>query len=264
MSSQSKQSQISSSASILHALLKSAWSIDGKTSSRAVWTQALGCEGSGSSEVVERIGHLMTLFSDVRQDLAILDVGKTEKYRKVLDKFQSIFIEQSVLSGYWHDIQPLIGEDTFDLLEACGEALERSAQNIIQLAPEEIDSMRQAIQELVNNILDCKEIEDLLKQDLINQLTKISDALIHYRVRGSVGLVKACEEVTGNLFTNLWEYTSAGKEQVSKVLGFAMLVGRSVRDIKSAKELPGMLNDLTHFLSKGVEIIQHILPQAPL
>jgi hypothetical protein len=209
------------------------------------------------------MGSLMALFNDVRQDLAILDVGKTEKYRKVLDKFQSIFLEQSVLSGQWQNIKLLIGEDTFDLLEACGEALERSTQNVIQLAPEEIDSMRQAIQELINNILDCKEIEDVLKQDLINQLNKISDALIHYRVRGSVGLVKACEEVKGNLFTNLWEQTSAGKDQVSKVLGFVMLVGRSVRDIKSAKELPGILNDLTHFLSKGVEIIQHILPQGP-
>jgi hypothetical protein len=263
MSSKKNQSQISSSASILRALLENAWKCDGKTPSREVWTQVLGCESSEPSEVVEKMGYLMTLFNDVRQDLTISDVGETGKYRRALDKFQSIFIEKQVLSGYWQDIQPLIGEETFDVLEACGEALERSTQNIIQLAPEEIDSMRQAIQELISNILDCQDIEDDLKQDLINQLNKISDALIHYRVRGSVGLVKACEEVTGNLFTNLWEQTIAGREQVSKVLGFVMFVGRSVRDIKSAKELPGMLNDLTHVLSKGVEIIQHLLPQGP-
>lgn len=248
-------SQITSSGKQLHSLLHQAWSREGKSPAREVWAAVLGGNSNNGAEISEKLSYFIELFNDVRDDIKSLENTNIHKYLRTLDFIQTVLMNQALLDAQWQTIKSQISQDSLDLVESCGEAIESRNKGVCEVTPEELQDLQKIIKDLTDEILNS-EIDIATKGFLVNELRKIEDVILNYRIRGSNGLVKVSEEVAGKILVRWSKFLDPAKEAAGKVAALVLTIGRTNRDVESAGKLAG---NLKNWIDSGVEVIKHFL-----
>lgn len=248
-------SQITSSGKQLHSLLQKAWNKEGKAPAREIWAIVLGGDPNNAAQISEKLSYFIELFNDVRDDIKSLENTNIHKYLRTLDSVQTVLMNQALLDTQWQSIKSQISQQSLDLIESCGEAIEARAKGVCEVAPEELQELQKIIKDLVDEILNS-EIDATTKAFLINELRKIEDEILNYRIRGSSGLAKVSEEVAGKILVRWGKFLDPAKESAGKVAALVLTIGRATRDVESAGKLAG---NLKNWIDGGVEAIKHFL-----
>src|SRR6476646_3881563 len=234
--------QITSSGKQLHNLLQQAWSKEGKAPAREVWAKVLGGNSNNSAEISEKLSYFIELFNDVRADIKSLENTNINKYLRTLDLIQTILMNQALLDTQWQSIKSQISQESLDLIESCGEAIEARNKGVCEVTPEELQDLQKIIKDLIDEILNS-EIDIATKGFLVNELRKVEDVILNYRIRGSNGLARVSEEVAGKILVRWSRFLDPAKEVAGKVAALVLTIGRTTRDVESAGKLAGNLKN---------------------
>ncbi|MBD2487044.1 hypothetical protein [Aulosira sp. FACHB-615] len=249
-------SEITSSGKKLYSLLKEAWDEDEsnhtqkKVWAKNIWAKVLGADASSNTDISAKLGQLIVLLNDVKNDIQSLEIPNKDKFLKALDKIQVLILSKNMLDDEWFSIKGKITEETLDLIDACGDLLAAKSNKLIEVLPHDLEKLQQEIRKLQDNIRDSA-IDKESKIFLINELRKIEDSIICYRIRGSSGLSKASEEVSGGI---LMKYSNMSKkvcDEALKVINIAIKTNSMVSVGERISKLPESLKELLPLLPPG-------------
>ncbi len=243
-------SDITSSGKKLYSILKEAWDEDGNKHTVKVWAKVLGADASNLADLSIKIGQLIVLLNDVRNDINSLDITNFDKFIKPIDKIQIFFLSNQIFHQNWLDIKGQITEETLDLIDACGDLLAAQSKGVRELSPTELEKLQQEIRNLQDEIRDS-DIEKETKIFLINELRKIEELILHYRIRGSSGLAKVSEEVSGGIFIKWVELSEKAREVAGKVMNFAIKTNSMISVAERLSKLPEGLKEILPLLLPG-------------
>ena len=239
-----------SSGKQLYNLLKQAWDEDEKQHVRNVWVKVLGAVPNDTFDMSNKLNHLFQLFKNVRDDIQEINIGNKEQYLKALNKIESVLMNNSLLGVEWKVIRANIGEETLDLIEACGDLITSQAGGFNEISSEELEELQKQIRNLQDEIRNS-EIEKKTKLFLINELRKIEDAILNYQIKGSSGLNKVSTEVTGGIVLNWSQMSQTAKEKGKQIIDLALKVSGI---ISLCEKLPKLL--------EGAKEVLALLPSA--
>lgn len=244
-------SEVTNSAKQLYNILREARTKDGQTATHNVWIEILGVDNSSHTDIHFKLGDLMSLFNNTRNDIRQLHYFNTTKFLKALDKLQAVVINSATkLSSSWGSLKDQIEEETLELIDACGDLLIAQSKILQEISPKELQELQQQIRDLQDEIINS-DIDSETKQFLINELRKIEDAILNYRVRGASGIVQVSEEVTGKTLIKGLQLFDKAREMTGKVINLAIKVNSLASVGERLHNLPEGLKDLTKFLPPG-------------
>lgn len=235
-----------SSGKQLYNLLKQAWDEDQKLPARNVWAKVLGANND-TADISDKLSYLFELFNNVKDDIQGIDINRKEKYLNALSKIQQVLMRSNLTGSNWVDIKSSIGEETLDLIDACGDLITSHAGAFNEISYEELEELQKQIRNLRDEILNS-EIEKKTKCFLINELRKIEDTILNYQIIGSSGLSKVSREVVGGIAFNCSQMSQTAKEKAMKIVDFALKVSGMIglcekvpKLLEGAKEVLALL-----------------------
>ncbi len=208
-----------SSGKQLYNLLKQAWDEDETQHVKNVWVKVLGAVPNDTFDMSNKLNHLFQLFQNVRDDIQGIDIGKQEKYLKALNKIESVLMNNSLLGVEWKVIRANIGEETLDLIDACGDLITSQTGGFNEISSQELEELQKQIRNLQDEIRDS-EIDKETKIFLINELRKIEYAILNYQIIGSSGLSKVSTEVTGGIVIKSSQMLQKAREHTMRIIDF--------------------------------------------
>ena len=225
-----------SSGKQLYNLLKQAWDEDEKQHVQNVWAKVLGANND-TADISDKLSYLFELFNNVKDDIQGIDINRKEKYLNALSKIQQVLMRSNLTGSNWASIKSGIGEETLDLIDACGDLITSQAGGFNEISSEELEELQKQIRNLQDEICNS-EIEKATKLFLINELRKIEDAILNYQIIGSSGLNKVSSEVTGGIVFNCSQMSQTAKEKAMEIIDFALKVNGM---ISLSEKLPKLL-----------------------
>jgi gas vesicle protein len=243
-------SDITSSGKKLYSILKEAWNEDGKKHIVNVWVKVLGADASNVADISIKLGQLIVLLDEVRDDIKDLEISNIQKFVNALNKIQIFLLTNQILSVEWGTIKGQITEETLDLIDACGDLLAAQTKGFRELSPIELEELQQEIRNLQDEIRDS-DIEKETKIFLINELRKIEELILNYRIRGSSGLAKVSKEVSGGILIKWFQMSEKAKEVAGKVINVAIKTNSMINVAERLSKLPEGLKDILPLLLPG-------------
>ena len=236
------------SAKQLYNLLKPAWD-NGQDSTFRVWDKLLKANDTNSKYY--NLTLILALFNDVRNDIERIDINGQKKYLKALDKIQSVLMSSDLFmsESSWLSITDKagVGEETLDLIDACGDLIISQTQGLNEISPEELEEIQKQIRNLQDEIRNS-DIEKETKIFLINELRKIEDAILNYQIRGSNGLSKVSREVTGGIAFNWSQMPQKAQEKGKQIIDLALKVNGMISLSERLTKLPEGLKEVLAIL----------------
>lgn len=239
-----------SSGKKLYNLLKQAWDEDEKQPTKHVWAKVLGVNPRDTFDVSDKLSNLFELFNDVRDDIQGIDINRPEKYLNALSKIQYILMCNNLMTTTWGSIKPDIGEETLDLIDSCGDLIISNTQGLYEISPEQLEGVQQQIRDLQDEIRNS-EIDKETKVFLTNELRKIEDAILNYQIRGSSGLDKISNQVTGGIMFKLPQMRQKAQEMGKQVIDVALKVNGIITLSEKLAKLPEGLKEILPVLLPG-------------
>lgn len=243
-------SDITTSGKKLYSILKEAWDEDGNKHTVKVWAKVLGADASSIADLSIKIGQLIVLLNDVRNDINSLEINNFDKFLKPIDKIQIFFLTNQIFHHNWVDIKGQITEETLDLIDACGDLLAAKSKGFREISPTELEKLQQEIRNLQDEIRDS-DIDKETKMFLINELRKIEELILNYRIRGSSGLAKVSEEVSGGILIKWFQMPEKAKVLAGKVINLAIKTNSMISVAERLSKLPESLKDILPLLLPG-------------
>ncbi|MDZ8054164.1 MAG: hypothetical protein RMX68_017245 [Aulosira sp. ZfuVER01] len=242
--------QSTSSGKKIYSILKKAWNEDGKIHIVQVWAKVLEADPSNQADISIKIGYLIELFNNLRNDIDSLDISNKEKFLKPLNKIQIVLLNSPLLNANWADIKGQIAEETLDLIDACGDLIIAQNKGFYEILPSELEELQQQIRNLQDEIREA-EIDKDTKVFLINELRKIEDVILNYQIRSSSGLSKVSEEVIGGTFVKWLQLLEKPREMAGKVINIAIKTNSMINVSERLSKLPEGLKDIVPLLLPG-------------
>lgn len=243
-------SDITSSGKKLYSILKEAWDEDGNEHTVKVWAKVLGADASNIAELSTKIGQLILLLNDVRNDINGLEITNFDKFIKPIDKIQVFFLSNQMFNQNWVAIKGQVTEETLDLIDACGDLIAAQSKGFREISPTELENLQQEIRNLQDEIRDSG-IDKETKIFLINKLRKIEELILNYRIRGSSGLAKVSEEVSGGTLIKWFQMPEQTKGLAGKVINLAIKTNSMISVTERLSKLPEGLKDILPLLLPG-------------
>lgn len=243
-------SDISSSGKKLYSILKEAWNEDGEKHIVNVWVKVLGGDASNLADISVKLGQLIVLLNEVRNDIKDLEISNIDKFLKALDKIQIVILSNQIFSVKWGIVKAQITEETLDLIDACGDLLAATAKGLREVSPIELEELQEEIRDLQDEIRDS-DIEKETKIFLINKLRKIEELILNYRIRGSSGLAKVSEEVSGGILIKWAQMSEKAREWAGKVITVAIKTNSMISVAERFSKLPEGLKEILPLLLPG-------------
>lgn len=236
-----------SSAKQLYNLLKQAWD-NGHDSTFYVWDRLL--KTNDTNNKYYNLTYVFTLLNDVRDDIERIDINGKNKYLKALDKIQSVLMTSDLFAeSSWLSITDKsgVGEETLDLIDACGDLIISKNQGFNEISPEELEEIQKQVRNLQDEIRNS-EIDKEIKIFLMHELRKIEDAILNYQVRGSSGLSQVSKEVTGGIFLNWSQMPQKAQEKGKQIIDLALKVNGMISLSERLAKLPEGLKEILALL----------------
>lgn len=234
--------QQTSSAKKLYSILKQACDHDFKTPMIDVWTKVLGARSKDHNEVSDKLLQLFALFNDVKDDINTLE--NNEKYRRALNNIQTSILRQPPIStGEWKLVKTAIREEMLDLIDACGDLMISQGRGINEITPEQLEDLKQQINDLVKEIQDS-EIDKDIKNFIINKLMRIKETIINYPIRGASGISKANEQALGGILLKCSQKYKKLTEPIEKVVNTLIKINGIIGVGERLSSFPEMIQKL--------------------
>jgi hypothetical protein len=183
-----------SPAGRLFRLLQQGMGRDGNKPTLEAWAGILGMDPGDKAAVYGAIGDVISLISDARAHVRRHPELKQELYLRTLDTVESLLLNQSPM-GQWGSIVSGLNGPHMLALEFCAEQMDRLAEE--KELPEAIlDSLRTDIDAALTRLL-SSDLEDIVKQHLVQRLEEVRAAILSYRVSGIAVVARTTEASLG-------------------------------------------------------------------
>jgi hypothetical protein len=129
------------------------------------------------------------------------------------------------LSQNWDAIKNIGGvtEETLDLIYSYGDKLIDKGKGVAELTVEGIQNLQIQLNELINEVIENKDLDQKTRFVLISELRKIEEVIINYEIRGASGLEKTGNVATGSFIKIFSENNNEkAKVVIQKVLVFVL------------------------------------------
>jgi hypothetical protein len=238
----------------LYKILREAWNEDGQQPSIEVWAKVLNLDPYKTADVHFKLVDLQILIRNTRNYIKSLETHKTEKYLEALDNIQSALLNNNLLQSLWGNVKSQISKETIYLIDACEDFLTLQGKTLREISPAELEELQQQIRTLLDEIINT-DIDQETKQFLINELKKIEDAILNYRVRGSSGIVEVSEQSIGRIVVKWPHIPEPAREFAGKFITFLSENITKINAAMSVAEklyhLPEVVKDFTKLLPPG-------------
>lgn len=234
----------------LYSILKAAYDEDREQHATSVWAKVLGADASSKADICVKLIDLMDMIQSARDYIKSVETFNSDRYLNALNRIQLALMDGQLINTSWGNIKARLSEDTIDLVDACGDLLIAQGKGFREISPTELKELQQQIRDLQDEIINS-DIDSETKQFLINELRKIEDAILNYRVRGASGIVQVSEEVTGKTLIKGLQLFDKAREMAGKVINFAIKANSLASVGERLHNLPEGLKDLTKFLLPG-------------
>ena len=205
-------------------------------------------------DIYNKLSYLFALFNDVRNDIIRIDINRKKKYLNALNKIQCVLMSSDLLmsesSWSYFTSKSGIGEETLDLIDACGDLITSQTEGFNEISSEELEALQKQIRNLQDEIRNS-DIEKETKIFLINELRKIEDAILNYQIRGSSGLSKVSKEVTGGIAFNWSQMPQKAQEKGKQIVDIALKVNGMISLSERLAKLPEGVKDILPLLLPG-------------
>lgn len=242
--------QKTSSGKKLYSILKQAWEDNEDLAIIKVWSRALEAESQDSNDIAEKLGYLVELINDVRNDVKSLVITNTDKFLKPLEKIQVFIMKNNLLDNTsWKNIKNSISEETLELIDACGDLIISQTKGMNEISLEELGELHHQVRNLIDEI-SVSDIEENVKSFFINELMKIEAAILNYKIRGSSGLTKASDETTGKIvkFSML---TGLFKEHTTKIINVLISIDKAAKGYEVGHKVINGFTEVINRLPPG-------------
>lgn len=242
--------QKTSSGKKLYSILKQAWECNEDLATIKIWSKALEAESEDPTDIAEKLGQLVELINDVKNDVKGLSISNTNKFLKPLGKIQVFIMSNNLISvNSWKSIKSSITEETLDLIDACGDLIISQTKGVNEISLEELGELHQQVRALIDEIF-ASDIEENAKSFLINELIKIEVAILNYKIRGSSGLTKVSDETTGKImkFSIL---TGLAKEHIGKIISLLINIDKANKGYEVGHKVINGFTEVLHRLPPG-------------
>jgi hypothetical protein len=167
---------------------------------REVWGQVFGIDMNSTSQILEKQGEMIRLLMDVKRSIENIDGLNQDLYLKQLPSIQGAFatVRQS---DQWKSFKNRLDEATMLSLEHCADELSKHSNERV-LGQDELQSLREDVEALIDRVLDGTTIDPKLREILLEHLEIIRRAIINYKLHGSDGLQEAIKTATGAVYLN--------------------------------------------------------------
>ncbi len=238
-----------SSGKQLYNLLKQAWDEDEKQAAQNVWAKVLGANND-TADISDKLSYLFELFNNVKDDIQGIDINRKEKYLNALSKIQQVLMRSNLTGSNWASIKSSIGEETLDLIDACGDLITSQSGGFNEISSKELEELQKQIINLQDEIRNS-EIEKATKLFLINELRKIEDAITNYQIVSSSGLNKVTNNVAGGIIFKWSLMPKQAQEMATQVINLALKVNGITSLFERVAKLPDGLKDILPLLLPG-------------
>lgn len=219
-------------------VLKAAAQLPGGEQIRSVWGQVFGVPAENWSEIRYRLAMLIATIGEAQHEFHSRTGGE------FADPFPAFInaLAQPNLDQLWNSVLDVFSREALGILALAANYETNERQEVV-LEADQLGKWSSQVEKLLKEVLDA-DIDETLKQTIVEHLNAIKQALIYYKLSGVQGLRKAvyasigalmlhCEEVKAAMSTN----EGAKKGPIGKVIEFLTVVGKVIRVCKDLKTL---------------------------
>lgn len=198
-----------SAAARLNDILTSARDCGGNMPIREVWAETFRIPNVDTRALLTAVAALIELTAKAKDEIQGLDGVSTSLMLKPLDQVERA-LSRTNLEASWESFKAFLDDTTMYGLQLCADMTVRrtTARPIDQ---KEIEALLKAVETLQGELLDAQLPADL-KEYLSAELTKIREALILYRIRGTAGLEDVLRRIAGGLLLERSRFEQVASE----------------------------------------------------
>ncbi|MEQ6342921.1 MAG: hypothetical protein M3A44_15080 [Gammaproteobacteria bacterium] len=210
-------------------------------SSRKVWAEVFDVPEEDTGTILKMLAELIQLTHATKEKLEKLNDINHELYLRPFSQIERVLSHINLDAG-WKHWKDQIDEPTIYGLQFCSDKLNR-VTNYTKIPNEEIDSIKQSLSELTDQILNS-ELDNSLKELLVRNLEGLRQAIISFKIKGIEGIQREVELNLGSIILHREEIRSksiSGKESalLSKYFKFIEGLNKTISTAKNIKELGG-------------------------
>lgn len=185
-----------SAAARLHDIVTSAHDCGGNMPIREVWAETFRIPATDTGALLTAVAALIELTAKAKNEIQGLDVVSTSLILEPLDQVERA-LSRTNLEASWESFKGFLDDRTMYGLRLCADMTARRTP-VRPIDHKEIEALLKAVETLQDELLDAQLPADL-KEYLSAELTKIREALILYRIRGTAGLEEILRRIAGGL-----------------------------------------------------------------
>lgn len=171
-------------------------------------------------------GLLIALFGQVEEAVEELGSEKQEIYGNSLRILRKV-LDLNLLVESWDETRKMISGQALQILRLIAADLDETGPSEVGFDADELNELGKEIQNWIDTVL-VSTIDEGWKTLILEQLRKLANAILLYRIRGSEALAEAVDSVYGTIYAKAKSDPAAwGREKESEpVSGLSKLLGK--------------------------------------
>ena len=212
-------------------------------------------------EVSKKFVFLLELINEVRDEISNFTkfgIVQTEvdDYLSIINEIDLIFQECNPFTTNvnFPTLKSRIHKSSITTLSLCSNLITSNSQGFYELSPDELEDFQRDISELISEIYES-QIDDEVKEFLINKLKELEQLIIDYRREGKIKIRKVSSQVIGDTMLFIQRknlFSSSLNEKLFKVIDIASKLNGAVTFLeKTANFLPSIVESIVKHLPPG-------------